>query len=82
MRQAIIICLLYAVSDYLIVKYYRRIGSGNKLAAAFWSAAIVALTLFSVRIVIESWLMIPPACVGAALGTAAGMSKFKGMGGR
>ena len=65
MTNAMTILLLYAVSDYLIVKYYRRIGSGNKLAAAFWSAAIVALTLFSVRIVIESWLMIPPACVGA-----------------
>ena len=75
MTDAILILIFYFVSDFLIVKYYRRIGSGNKLAAAFWSAAIVALTLFSVRIVIESWLMIPPACVGAMIGTYYGMRK-------
>ncbi|MGA2160090.1 MAG: hypothetical protein ABSG90_12870 [Dehalococcoidia bacterium] len=65
----------YFISDYLIVKYYKRIILNNRLMASLISATIVGLTLISITIVVDSPWLIAAAVMGAFGGTWVGMHK-------
>jgi hypothetical protein len=75
MTDAILVGLFYLVSDYLIVRYYKRIILNNVFMASLISALIVGLTLISITIVVDSPWLIGVAMLGAFAGTAWGMRK-------